>query len=271
MLQHERPRILKPITGHTDTFRELVDLWAEEGFCEVIPCEGQYVWLGEVGDVLLFDWDRFDHLPASWNVGLFGNPIPKFPRSFCWTYFPRRPRLLRAFTGRDRLQYEERPVSSIFLGRIENPQQGQARVSAGSDWPQYIEKFSCPVVIGAELKYPFTQQEYLEELSRARFGLCLPGYGPKCNREIELLALGTVPIVTPGVDTEHYFEPMKEGVHYLRVQEAREIPALIEGISASQWQFLSSNGVSWYERNCSIEGSWRLTVDLVNATSRGMH
>ena len=35
--------------------------------------------------------------------------------------------------------------------------------------------------------------EYLNLLKQSKFGLCLRGFGGKCNREIELMGLGTVP------------------------------------------------------------------------------
>jgi hypothetical protein len=90
----------------------------------------------------------------------------------------------------------------------------------------------------------------------------LPGYGPKCNREIEYLALGVVPIVTPGVDLT-YYEPLVENVHYLRVDRAEDIQDKINTLSEEQWSIMSNNGREWYERNCSPEGSYRVTERII--------
>jgi hypothetical protein len=260
--------IQKPIKGHKgDTFRELLDIWQEQRLCRLVPTESIYCWLEGEGNILLYDADRFDHLPDSWKVGLFGNPLPPKinGKSYRWTYFARRPRLLEARLAKSLPDYDERAIKSIFLGKIENLEQGKSRVSVSSDWPNYIEIFSCPVLIGDNLTYPFTQEEYLEKLSQSKFGLALPGYGKKCNREIELLALGTVPVVTPGVDTDGYHEPLIEDLHYLRVESPEEISSLIDSVDCQRWREMSRAGRSWYQRNCAPKAAWNLAMKILDS------
>jgi hypothetical protein len=108
--------------------------------------------------------------------------------------------------------------------------------------------------------YPFSQDEYLLEVSKSRFGLCLAGYGNKCNREIEYFALGTVPICAPEVDMKYYINPPQEGVHFLRVTEPEDIGPMIEKISETKWKEMSSAGRQWWLENASAEGMFRLTV-----------
>ena len=78
-----------------DTSRELIDIWEEGGYCEVVrgEVEDVFVWANEPNDVLLYEYDRFDvypGLPDSWNKGLFGGMQCDDPRALPWTYWARR-------------------------------------------------------------------------------------------------------------------------------------------------------------------------------------
>ena len=107
-----------------------------------------------------------------------------------------------------------------------------------------------PVVMGDVNYYPYTQEEYLVKVKQSKFGLVLPGYGPKCNREIEYLGLGTVPIYTDGCSLDFY-NPIEEGVHYLKASSPEEVRTIIDNTSENEWINLSNSGREWYESNCS--------------------
>jgi hypothetical protein len=111
-------------------------------------------------------------------------------------------------------------------------------------------------------KYPFPAEVYLERLAESKYGLCLAGYGYKCHREIECMAMGTVPIVTPEVDMEHYAEPPKEGLHYFRVKSPEEVGPLLLDITAERWIVMSNACREWWTRNASVDGLWELTKRL---------
>ena len=72
----------------------------------------------------------------------------------------------------------------------------------------------------------------------------------------------TVPIVVPGVDLT-YYEPWTEGVHYLRITRAEEIPEKINSISENQWNEMSNECILWYNRNASPEGSYKTTERIL--------
>lgn len=257
------PTILKPVQGHLDTFRELLDLWAEAGWCKLEPTKSSVAWFGREGTVLLYDWDRLDDLPPFWELVLLGNPPPLLPRALPWTYFARHPRLLEEVRQQPTKRFRERSTKVVFIGRIENPQQGVARAGAGHDWSAVLDLFSCPVMINQQIHYPYTPPRYLEALGNARFGLALPGYGRKCNREIELLAMGTVPLVTPGVDVDNFFEPLVEGVHFFRVERPDDVTRTVGEVDEARWEWMSSACRDWFERNASPRGAWELTTRII--------
>lgn len=258
---------LQGLWSHTgDTFREMVRIWGERKYLDVVECEeSPYVWWGGMGQVLLYDrpTSRWWVDVPSYQMALFGNcgapgPEAHLPFQSAWSFWPRSPRAIEDLVAKHQnlRGYAARSIGSLFLGKIENGVQMVARLK--HDWSKSVDVFSMPQdSTGAP--YPYTQKEYLDLLCKARFGLCLPGYGPKCNREIEYFACGVVPIVTEGVDMTNYLVPPKEGVHYLRARTPADVPKLIKSIGADQWSRMSAAGRDWWSSYASAEGLFRLT------------
>ena len=237
-----KPTIILPqaqtgLHAHSgDTFREMVEIWAERGYIQLQRSSTTpFVWLNNIGGTLLYDRPTLKWLEPNllFDFAFFGNPTPPAPvnKSSTWTFWPRSPRKVEEFVK------------------------------------QHIQKWSMPLDSTGQA-YPFTQDEYLQEISKARFGLCLAGYGNKCNRDIEYFATGTGPICSPEVDMKYYLNPPKEGVHYLRVTAPEDIKPLIEKISTEAWQKMSKACRDWWLENASAEGMFRLTMAAVANKSR---
>lgn len=252
--------------GHKgDSFREMIDLWEERGFVD--RKEDPALTHCFLGDVLLYDrptwaWlDKASEKEKDYSLCLVGNPeASEKPKAKPWIFWPREPRLLEEMTQVPRKSYEARQDTMVFYGRIENADQGKWRQDI-SGWKMACAKFSMQQ--GKE-PYVLKPREYLEALQNAKYGLCIRGYGPKCNREIELLALGTVPVVTSGVDIYNYAEPLVDGTHVLCVSDYQDAMEKICKISEEKWLEMSEAGFQWWKRNCSVEGSWETTRNLLN-------
>jgi hypothetical protein len=248
-----------------DTSRELFSMWEESELCDTERNDStHHCWLNEIGNILLYEYPRLDShpgIPDKWEYGLFGNTQYQSPKSKSWIFWARRPRLMEQTITKGLPKYNDRHIESIFLGKIENSIQYGNR--SDKSWDMHIEKFSMPIHAGGTSKWPYTQQEYLDLLSQSKFGLCLAGFGPKCNREVEYLGLGVVPIVTPNVDLS-YYNPLKEGEHYIKVSQPRDIPEVINSISKSQWEDMSAAGQQWYNINCSRVGSFETTMEIIS-------
>jgi len=250
--------------GHKgDSFREMIDLWAEKGYIQhkedpiITQC-----WLGGVGRTLLYDRPTWDWLEKSteaeqtYKVCLAGNPdASEKPNAKPWIFWPKQPRLVEKLAAVEK-GIEKRKDSLVFFGRVENDIQGKYRQDI-TGWQALCSNFSMPV--GAKQPYALEPEEYLLALQSAKFGLCLRGFGPKCNREIELLAMGTVPVVTPGVDITGYAEPLIDGIHVLCVSGPEDAKSKIAAVSESHWETMSKAGKMWWKRNASVEGSWLRT------------
>ena len=253
-----------------DSFREIAEEWGKRGYvrCEKSSCMN--IWLNGVGDTLLYDRPTKEWLTTSppeeltWKRALFGNPAPDgtgMSMSMSWAFWPRRPLLVEELVeqGIALKPWEARRKSLVFYGRSENSVQKARRSKA--DWSTLCDDF---VHIQGSEPYPYTHREYLELLSNARFGLCLAGYGFKCHREIECMAMGCVPVCSPEVDMTHYAEPPTEGLHFLRATDPSSAKEALEKITPDRWMVMSVACRDWWKRNCSVEGLWKLTQNLVS-------
>jgi hypothetical protein len=169
-----------------------------------------------------------------------------------WIFWPRKPMLLEKILTRHGSQlYADRSIESIFIGNYENSVQERFR-KTGDNWQDVITEFHCTE--GSEHK--FSHEEYLMKLRDAKYGLCLRGYGSKCHREVELMAFGTVPIMTPGVTVDSFMEPLIENVHYIKVAKPSEVPTKLASITEVQWTEMSEACYEWYQRNVYSKNCW---------------
>ena len=153
---------------------------------------------------------------------------------------------------------DERNLETIFIGNIENPTQGQFR-NTKDDWKSVLSEYHCT----QGQQHKFTQEEYLNKLSSAKYGLCLRGYGSKCHREVELMAMGTIPIVTPDVTIGSYMDPPKENVHYISVKTPQEMLDKINNISKDQWEIMSKASYEWYQANVYSKNCWNKMLENI--------
>ena len=244
-----------------DSFREIVDMWAERGYITKEVGNSSNVWYDGVGNVLLYDRPNYDWIKQadskeqSWKIALFGNPKPIGPNSKSWTFWARRPRLVEAMLDTK----FEKTRGLVFYGKIENQVQRANRTK--HDWASCCEKF----FMGSETEPPiFSEQKYLDNLSKAKYGLCLAGYGKKCHREVECMALGTVPVCAPEVDMDNYANPPVENIHFLRVENPEDAKEKLAKVSDEKWLEMSEACKQWYKENCSVDGMWKLTQKLIS-------
>ena len=255
--------------GHAgDSFREMVRLWEEKGFCRVKehPTAVQ-IWWNKVGDILLYDRPNHDWRLAapmeerSWKYAFFGNPSVKTnsENSSPWFFWPRRPSLVEARVQQGLPSWEDRGKEVVFYGKTENKVQERRRTTA--EWSTACSEW---VMVKGNEAYPFTQAQYLDNLAQAKFGLCLAGYGYKCHREIECMAVGCVALVAPECDMDSYLNPPVEGKHYIRVKSPEEAREIAANMSKERWEEISQAAHLWWKENCSVEGSFRMTKNKID-------
>lgn len=256
--------------GHAgDSFREMVQVWEDKGFVELVEDpKAVQIWLDGVGKTLLYDRPTMDWLftapqeEQTWELALFGNPKPSESGGPAkpWFFWPRRPRLVEQCVaeGLPQTSWADRSKTLVFYGKIENKVQEKRRKVY--DWSSVCDGFE--MVTGDSTPYKLTHMEYLKALAQSRFGLCLAGFGKKCHREIECMAMGCVPVVTTDVDMDSYANPPQEGVHYIRISKPEDVEEKVKGLTEEKWATLSAACIQWWRENASAEGSWALTQKL---------
>tara|TARA_Y100000992_G_scaffold217748_2_gene150511 strand:- start:1806 stop:3425 length:1620 start_codon:yes stop_codon:yes gene_type:complete len=176
-----------------------------------------------------------------------------------WIFWPRRPFIIEKFLNNKKIKsYNERIIESIFIGNIENSVQNVYRNSE-NNWKDVIDLYYC--THGTQHK--FSQEEYLEKLANSKYGLCLRGYGSKCHREVELMALGVVPIITSEVSIKSYMEPPKENIHYIVCKNPDNLKNILSNISQDKWEKLSKNCYDWYKQNVYSKNSLKMFLTKI--------
>lgn len=176
-----------------------------------------------------------------------------------WIFWPRRPILVeKILEEKGILEYNDRKIESIFIGNYENDTQEKYRKTE-DNWEDVLTEYHCTK--GG--KYKFTHEEYLIKLRESKYGLCLRGYGSKCHREVELMAFGTVPIVTPEVTMNSYMETLIEDTHYIRVKNVEEMRDKMEKIKEEKWKEMSEACYGWYDRNVNSKKSWNNMIEHI--------
>tara|TARA_B110000008_G_scaffold279748_1_gene328373 strand:+ start:3447 stop:5072 length:1626 start_codon:yes stop_codon:yes gene_type:complete len=253
-----------------DSFRELAVLWRiKNKDVDINFVNSNHCWLNPT--VLLYDrptleWVDNDVIKAT--TIYFGNGSMKDEGSKLntytnkkvqpWIFWPRRPMVLeKVLKDHGYPSFKERTCKSIFIGNFENSVQEKYRNITG--WEKVLDEYHCT----AGFKHKFNQTEYLMKLRNSRFGLCLRGYGSKCHREVELMAFGTVPIVTKYVSIKDYLDPPQEGLHYITASNPQELKKKVDNITESEWHTMSNACRDWYMKNIHSDNSWKTFIHNV--------
>jgi hypothetical protein len=156
------------------------------------------------------------------------------------------------------LNWDQRTTNCLFIGNFENSVQQKFRVTH-HNWESVLDEYHCT----AGQNHKFTQQEYLMKLRNSKYGLCLRGYGSKCHREVELMAFGTVPIITDNVSIDSYYDPPIENTHYFKVKNPDELKNLINTVPKEKWINMSKSCYEWYQRNVHSNNSWNNMIKYI--------
>lgn len=256
-------RIVFPAHSRHDT--GLIGSWESLELAKIEYSASPFIWWNQIGDVLLYHLDTLQWFSENvkYRIGLFANPEPPINGKVNspWIFWPRRSDVFGKYHALKSPDYSQRQFNCAFIGGYENCIQRQHRQLG--HWKNCCDLFDVFRSRKARAAN-FTNQEYARLMRQSRFGLCLPGYGVKCQREIECLALGTVPIFTPGVSTS-YFDKLRLGVHYLLASSPEEVDHLVRTVSVEQWREMSQAGQAWYRRNVTPEGSYDTTKRIIES------
>jgi hypothetical protein len=241
---------------NNDSFRELAKLLAKNNSdIKLSNINSGHCWLAP--NICLYDrptTEWFNQELTHSSVILLGNGdinkegkllTQNGPKVKPWIFWPRNPIKYEGHLDNNpRKLYKERQVETIFIGNIENDTQNNFR-NNNIDWKSVLSEYHCT----KGQQHKFTPEQYMYKLSNAKFGLALRGYGSKCHREVELMGLGTVPIITPEVSITSYMDPPEEGKHFIRCNNPKNLKEILSKITEEKWEVMSKNCYEWYQKN----------------------
>jgi hypothetical protein len=255
---------------NNDSFRELPFLWKNKyKDINIVIKQNHYKYCRLFDEIILYDtptmeWATSELLDTT--LVLLGNgDIKKEGKHLTengvnvkpWIFWARRPGIIDKKLNNEKLKdYNERISNVVFIGNFENNVQEKYRKNK-DNWESVVDKYHCT----AGEKHLFSQEQYLEELSLAKFGLSLRGYGRKCHREVELMAFGTVPLITKHVSITSYLDPPIENIHYIKVKNPEDLKEKVSKISEKKWKEMSKACHEWYMRNIHYTNSWESMIN----------
>ena len=285
-LEFNKPQIVIPVYGPTDRyywrhkkhgFYNLVLEWYLQGKVDIRFGDKGYFWWGSEGEVLLMERDLVIDLydrkvdPPRWEgevpykyAFFFNQYHLENSRNYKATYFTFSPIHLeekREQIGRK--AWNERKHRTFFAGSIENETQEFFR-GRFAGWEDYVEIFACSDRLNKNEPHKFSSDEYHSLVSESLFGISFRGNGPICFRELECLAFGTPLLVTPGVFID-YPTPLKEGVHFLRVNNPEEIPNVLANVSREDWDKMSLECWNWFSSNATPDKIFNQLLTTINS------
>lgn len=256
-------RVFANLDKIKDSARELVKSWADYGLCELKPSPDDHIWMEEVGKICLFDLTVFKNLnqrAKDAELIILGNKdlgeelLPNMVHGIFWARHPIGLENYLQSYGR-RFPSDRKGFSCGIFG-YENPTQYERR--SNPEWEKQIDLFS----LSRDTK-KFKPFEYLDTLAGYKFGLDLLGTGQRCNRIVELCALGTVPVL-PSDYYVNFHNPFLDGDHFISCNEPKELRENLKQISKGRLFEMSEKAIQFYEDNFSPEGSFNTIQEIIS-------
>lgn len=117
----------------------------------------------------------------------------------------------------------------------------------------------------------FDSNFYFQELNNSKICLSLNGVGEICNRDMEILSVGSV-LLRPEL-TQVFHDPLIPDFHYLSVQKVNDpkeqIDLLIkkykENIDNLDFlNYIGSNGYNWFKQNGTIDSNVEILKKIID-------
>lgn len=159
--------------------------------------------------------------------------------------------------------WESRTIESLFSGTIRGDQHTRNK------WTNSTTIWSTAPArtYNRTNKLYSTQKEYYEALHNTRFGLCLGGDGgdkSACQREIEVMLLGCIPVFDKHVSIELY-EPLVENKHYLLADNPEEMRHKINALTKDNIDYMLNEIQDYAETFLTPEGIWQSIIEIIEA------
>lgn len=162
-------------------------------------------------------------------------------------YWSQRPLILERFIKTNEIQKREHNI--LYIGNINS----MPNKRGNEKWAYIIDKninndnLDC--------------KKCLKDIANSKFALCANNYQTKSMMMMDMMALGTVPIVTKNVNVESYISELKEGEHYVSAITCKQLKKKLKGIDEEKWREMSESCKTWYKNNIHSENYWNVLIN----------
>ena len=249
---------------------QIIEAWEAAGFIDrkQIPKEERQkhlMWVARIGGLVL-NPSNVEETKTPYEYALcctYRSIWKSNPKVLPWNFYPR-----------DWLSYQtvlsepvllERKIKSIFSGTIRGTIYGRRpQFHERQKWMNSTEIFSWKPASTFRFSNNFYPQiiDYYRALAAAKFGLCPMGDVGICQREIETMGLGCIPVFTPGVEYLYAY-PVQQGIHFIFANNPEEMHRQIETMSQSDWRQMSQNGKEYFSKHCTPTGLWQTVLETI--------
>jgi hypothetical protein len=115
-------------------------------------------------------------------------------------------------------------------------------------------------------------EEYVQELNSYAIGLSINGAAEICNRDMEILGVGSV-LLRPKLIRTKFHNPLIEGEHYIGYgfhedpkKELENLWARYNSVKDNKdyLSYVASNGFKWYNENGTAEANANILKQIIN-------
>jgi len=115
-------------------------------------------------------------------------------------------------------------------------------------------------------------KEYVEEINIHKIGLSFNGAAEICNRDIEILGVGSV-LLRPELVTTNFYNSLIPNFHYIPFEVVSDPKLQTEIIMSKRndllqdyeyMRYVANNGKAWYNENGSKEGNVSVLMKTIN-------
>jgi hypothetical protein len=117
-----------------------------------------------------------------------------------------------------------------------------------------------------------SHHEYVQELASHKIGLSLNGAAEICNRDMEILGVGSV-LLRPKLVSTRFHNPLVADFHYVSFETSNDPKTQLDIIAEKHKMLLkdtdymiyvATNGRDWYNLNGSCEGNTQVLCNILN-------
>lgn len=241
---------------------QVYEYWEDKGYIkrEFIPMKRDrrfIAWVGRVGGLAL-EPSNIDSISDQYEYVLccqYRSDWHNKEKVLPWNFYVRDHKSLMEVR---KIMPIKKTIQSIFSGTIR-----------GENHPRNVWK-GATEVFGWRPARRYTRTnnlysssfEYYKALASSKFGLCLVGDCPVCQRETETLGAGCVPVYTPGIEWKYFASP-RENIEFIFAKDPDEFKNKMESMTEKEILEISNNAMSFYDNHCSPEGLWKSVMATI--------